>query len=197
MIRTTMTALALCLVPADCDAATAADDGAIVITALRTPVDATQVSSSVTVIDSQALESAQPLALSDVLDRTPSISMVRNGGYGQVTTLRIRGADPAETVMVIDGMRMTDPTTTAGRRAKTAGRAGDEHPLVFQREFHGSVIRRIQVRRRLSCSSVWRRRKVCRIKSRRPVNTGSQPSRRRPVGASCAICHFARPASPE
>ncbi len=114
MIRTTMTALALCLVPADCDAATAADDGAIVITALRTPVDATQVSSSVTVIDSQALDSAQPLALSDVLDRTPSISMVRNGGYGQVTTLRIRGADPAETVMVIDGMRMTDPTTTAG-----------------------------------------------------------------------------------
>ncbi len=113
----TMTALALCAAPAlftTTPAHAAADDGTIIVTALRTPVDETQVSSSVTVLDSQALDRAQPLALSDVLDRTPSISLARTGGYGQVTSLRIRGADPAETVMVIDGMRLTDPTAIAG-----------------------------------------------------------------------------------
>ena len=86
----------------------------IIVTALRTPVDETRVSSSVTVLDADDLALAQPLALTDVLDRTPGISVARTGGYGQVTSLRIRGADPAETVMVIDGMRMTDPTATNG-----------------------------------------------------------------------------------
>ena len=114
MTRLAMTTLVLCCVPVTAYAETNADDGTIIVTALRTPVDETQVSSSVTVLDTQALESAQPLALGDVLDRTPSISLARTGGYGQVTSLRIRGADPAETVMVIDGMRMTDPTATAG-----------------------------------------------------------------------------------
>jgi vitamin B12 transporter len=118
MIRNTMTALALCAVlglPVTANAETAADDGdTIIVTALRTPVDETRVSSSVTVLDTEALQQAQPLALSDVLDRTPGISLARTGGYGQVTSLRIRGADPAETVMVIDGMRMADPTAIAG-----------------------------------------------------------------------------------
>jgi vitamin B12 transporter len=115
MIRNTMTVLALCAVPAAAYAETAADDGnTIIVSALRTPVDETRVSSSVTVLDTAALEAAQPMALSDVLDRTPGISMARTGGYGQVTSLRIRGADPAETVMVIDGMRVADATAIAG-----------------------------------------------------------------------------------
>ena len=110
----TASALALLALPIGARAADAADDGTIIITALRTPVDATKVSASVTVIDSAALDQAQPLALSDVLDRTPSMAQARSGGYGQVTSLRIRGADPAETVLVFDGMRLSDPTAIAG-----------------------------------------------------------------------------------
>jgi len=97
-------------------AETPSSDGGdgIVVTALRTPVDSDRVSSSVTVLDADDLALAQPLALTDVLDRTPSVNVARNGGYGQVTSLRIRGADPAETIMVIDGMRMADPTSING-----------------------------------------------------------------------------------
>ena len=97
-------------------AETPSSDGGdgIVVTALRTPVDSDRVSSSVTVLDADDLALAQPLALTDVLDRTPSVTVARNGGYGQVTSLRIRGADPAETIMVIDGMRMADPTSING-----------------------------------------------------------------------------------
>jgi vitamin B12 transporter len=95
-----------------------APDGApadtIIVTALRTPVEADRVASSVTVLDATDLALAQPLALTDVLVRTPGMSLARNGGYGQVSSLRIRGADPAETVMVIDGMRMADAAATNG-----------------------------------------------------------------------------------
>ncbi len=86
----------------------------IVVTALRTPVPQTQVSSSVTVLDQQAIQAAQPLALIDVLERTPGIAVNRAGGYGETTGLSIRGADKDETVVVIDGMRVSDPTAPAG-----------------------------------------------------------------------------------
>lgn len=92
----------------------AAASDTIVVSALRTPVEADRVSSTVTVIDQAALDLAQPVAISNVLVTVPGISLARNGGFGQVTTLRIRGADPSQSVVVIDGMRLADPTATNG-----------------------------------------------------------------------------------
>lgn len=91
-----------------------APDSSIVVTALRTPVAQERVSSSVTVLDEAAIVENQPIALTDLLLRTPGISLSRNGGYGTATTLRIRGADGGQTVMVLDGMRLSDPSSTAG-----------------------------------------------------------------------------------
>ncbi|WP_067732393.1 TonB-dependent receptor plug domain-containing protein [Novosphingobium naphthalenivorans] len=91
-----------------------APDDSIVVTALRTPVAADRVSSSVTVLDEAAIVENQPIALTDILLRTPGISLSRNGGYGTTTSLRIRGADGGQTVMVLDGMRLSDPSSTAG-----------------------------------------------------------------------------------
>lgn len=87
----------------------------IVVTALRTPVPRDQVSSSVTVLDMAAIQQAQPVALTDVLQRTPGITVNRNGGYGQTTGLSIRGAGTGQTVVVIDGMRVSDPTAPDGK----------------------------------------------------------------------------------
>jgi len=66
------------------------------------------------VLDEAQIVAAQPIALTDILLRTPGISMSRNGGYGATTSLRIRGADAGQTVMVIDGMRLSDASSTAG-----------------------------------------------------------------------------------
>ncbi|MCP1469518.1 vitamin B12 transporter [Sphingobium sp. OAS761] len=98
-------------VPAQADEAPG--DG-IVVTALRTPVAQDRVSSTVTILDQAAITDAQPVALTDILLRTPGISLSRNGGYGMATSLRIRGADSGQTVMVLDGMRLSDPSSTAG-----------------------------------------------------------------------------------
>lgn len=86
----------------------------ILVSALRTPVAVERVSATVTVLDEPAIVALQPIALTDALLRTPGVSMSRNGGYGTTTSLRIRGADSGETVMVIDGMRLSDPSATAG-----------------------------------------------------------------------------------
>jgi len=56
--------------------------GEIVVSALRTPVDSDRVSSSVTILDLEEIEAEQPVAVTDILVRTPGISMSRNGGYG-------------------------------------------------------------------------------------------------------------------
>lgn len=86
----------------------------IVVTALRVPIERDRIASNVTVLDKEAIEQEQPIAISDVLVRTPGISLSRNGGYGTSTSLRIRGAHSGQTVFVIDGMRLADPSSTAG-----------------------------------------------------------------------------------
>src|SRR5689334_21454629 len=100
--------------PATGHAEEAGGDHSIIVTSLRTPVEQRRVSAIVTVLDEEAIRQQQPIALTDILLRTPGISLARNGGYGTTTSLRIRGADAAQSVMVIDGMRLSDPSATAG-----------------------------------------------------------------------------------
>src|SRR3546814_15151062 len=38
----------------------------------------------------------------------------RNGGYGAATSLRIRGAETDQTVVVIDGVKLNDPSSAGG-----------------------------------------------------------------------------------
>ncbi|BBD99165.1 TonB-dependent receptor [Sphingobium amiense] len=91
-----------------------APDPSIVVTALRSPVEQARTSATVTVLDEPAIRAQQPIALTDLLLRTPGISLTRNGGFGTATSLRIRGADASQTVMVIDGVRISDPSATGG-----------------------------------------------------------------------------------
>ena len=91
-----------------------APDSSIIVTALRSPVEQSEVSATVAVLDEAAIRAQQPIALTDLLVRTAGISLSRNGGFGTATSLRIRGADSSQTVMVIDGVRISDPSATGG-----------------------------------------------------------------------------------
>ena len=90
------------------------DDSGIVVTATRTPTPLDQVSASITVLDKAAIDRAQDIGATELLLRTPGISMSRNGGYGTATSLRIRGAESEQTVVVIDGVKLNDPSSTGG-----------------------------------------------------------------------------------
>lgn len=82
----------------------------LVVTATRSPQPADKVGASVTVIDHAQILARQVVVVSDVLATLPGISVQRSGGVGEATTLRIRGAEGGQTVVVVDGVKLNDPT---------------------------------------------------------------------------------------
>lgn len=98
--------------PAFAQETPSADD--IVVTAAGVPQDAGDVGQAVTVIDRATIEQRQTVALSDLLATTPGVTVSRSGGLGTLTSLNIRGAEAAQTLVLIDGVRVNDPSSAAG-----------------------------------------------------------------------------------
>ena len=90
------------------------DDRDVVVVANRAPTDRDRVAASVTVLDKADIDRAQDIGVTELLLRTPGVSIARNGGYGTATTLRIRGAETDQTVIVIDGVKLNDPAAIGG-----------------------------------------------------------------------------------
>jgi vitamin B12 transporter len=88
--------------------------GDVIVTANRSPQAADRVGQSVTVLTTEQIEASQAVAVVDLLVRTPGVSLSRNGGVGASTSLRIRGAETDQTVVVVDGVKLNDPSSTGG-----------------------------------------------------------------------------------
>ena len=86
----------------------------VVVTATRAPEPRELTGTSITVITAQDLADQQILVLSDALAETPGLAVVRNGGTGQPTSILLRGAEAGQTLVLIDGVRIEDPTATDG-----------------------------------------------------------------------------------
>jgi vitamin B12 transporter len=86
----------------------------IVIVANRAPEPLSRIGNSVTVLNDAAIKESQAVVVSDLLVQTPGLSFARNGGVGQPTSVYIRGGESDQTVVVIDGVQLNDPSTTGG-----------------------------------------------------------------------------------
>lgn len=86
----------------------------LVVVATRTPERLDQIGQSVTVLNEADIKSSQAVIVSDLLLRTPGVSYSRNGGPGEATSLRIRGAETDQTVVLIDGVKLNDPSQAGG-----------------------------------------------------------------------------------
>ena len=86
----------------------------IVVSATRTPQPLYKIGSSITVVTHDDIQSSQTVAVSDLLSQTPGVSFSRNGGVGGTTSLRIRGAETDQTIVIIDGVKLNDPSSTGG-----------------------------------------------------------------------------------
>ena len=96
------------------DALDSSEVDQIVVTAGRAADKLSEVPVSMTVIDAEVLRKRQVVVISDLLSRTPGISVTRNGGVGGSTQVRIRGAESDQTAVLIDGVKLNDPSTTGG-----------------------------------------------------------------------------------
>jgi vitamin B12 transporter len=86
----------------------------IVVVANRAPEPLSKIGNSVTVLNEDAIRESQKTIVSDLLVQTPGVTFARTGGVGQPTSIFIRGAESDQTVVVIDGVQLNDPSTTGG-----------------------------------------------------------------------------------
>lgn len=82
----------------------------IVVTSSRIETPLRQVATSITVIDRDKLDLKGYSSLADVLRTEASIGVSNAGGPGKATSLRIRGEEQYRTLVMIDGVDMSDPT---------------------------------------------------------------------------------------
>lgn len=86
----------------------------VIVVATRMAVSPDSVGNTVTVLNEAAIKESQAVIVSDLLATTPGITIARNGGPGTLTSVRIRGAEADQTLVLIDGVQMNDPSSTGG-----------------------------------------------------------------------------------
>lgn len=88
----------------------AAEPEVMVVTALRIPQPIHDVSGALSVIELDAERDGDRM-LGDVLRRIPGLALSQSGGFGQLTELRMRGGEANHTLVLLDGLELTNPTT--------------------------------------------------------------------------------------
>ena len=83
----------------------------IVVTANGIEQPRAEVGQSISVLDHKTLETSQVSVISDILRTVPGVSIARTGGVGGQTSAFIRGGESSQTLVLIDGVRINDPST--------------------------------------------------------------------------------------
>lgn len=86
----------------------------IVVTADRIEEPAEKTGSSISVISAAEIEKTGATGLADVLRSVPGVDVHEAGGIGTATSVAIRGSNPGETLVLIDGVRVGDSAATDG-----------------------------------------------------------------------------------
>jgi vitamin B12 transporter len=81
----------------------------IVVTASRTRLEPRQIGSAVTVVTRDRIEAEQILLAKDVLQDVPGVQ-ISNDRPGAVTSVYLRGADNDQVLVLLDGLKLGDPS---------------------------------------------------------------------------------------
>lgn len=77
---------------------------------IATPI--ARAGSAVSVITREEIEQAGQISVAELLRTVPGVSFTTSGGFGSSTDVRIRGAESQHTMVLIDGVPVTDTTST-------------------------------------------------------------------------------------
>lgn len=76
----------------------------------RVPQSLDQVGSAASLFTAEDIELQDLRVLDDVLQRLPGVAVTRSGGFGQNTQVRMRGFTTKHTLILVDGVRMNNPS---------------------------------------------------------------------------------------
>jgi len=83
----------------------------LTVTADRIEEPVGQTGASVTIIPAEKIEKLGSLNLADALRDVAGIQVTNAGGVGATTTVSLRGSQPGETLVLLDGIRIGGPTS--------------------------------------------------------------------------------------
>lgn len=112
---------------------------ALIVSALRVPREASTVTSAVSALDPRELENQGITQLRDALNASPGvIASSTSGQSGAISSLFIRGTRTADSLVVIDGMRLSDSNSPLGNLL-SGGRTHDVGSIEVLRGPQGAV----------------------------------------------------------
>lgn len=86
----------------------------IVISASLVETKRVETGSSITVLDEQYIKENQDRSVAELLHDVPGVSVASSGGVGKKTSVFIRGASSESTVVIIDGVKVNNRSSSNG-----------------------------------------------------------------------------------
>ncbi len=96
-------------------AISATDEGGdIVVTASGFAQPRIETGQAISVIDRERIEQLQAVSIGDALQLLPGVRIVKRGPVGSQTSAFLRGGNSSQTLVLIDGVRVNDPSSPNG-----------------------------------------------------------------------------------
>ena len=84
------------------------DDIVVTASGIEQPRD--EAGQAITIIDADTIETRQSVDVVDLLATTPGVRFSRTGSMGSVASISLRGAETTQTLVLIDGVKVNDPS---------------------------------------------------------------------------------------
>ncbi|WP_373492113.1 TonB-dependent receptor plug domain-containing protein [Parasphingorhabdus sp.] len=94
--------------------AMANEDPLIIVTATGIEQDIEDTGAAISVLTEADIREQQSISLAAILQELPGVNITNSGGLGSQTSIRIRGAENDHTLVLINGIRVNDPSTPDG-----------------------------------------------------------------------------------
>jgi vitamin B12 transporter len=82
----------------------------VVITATKTETPASQLGAAVTVVTGEEIDTRRYPTVDEALRQVPGVDIRRSGSFGKTTSISIRGANPNQVQVLVDGVRVKSST---------------------------------------------------------------------------------------
>ena len=86
----------------------------LIVTASRLDISADELTPSIEIVSSERINSQNASSVTELLRQVAGSNIIQQGGRGGITSILLRGGEPNFTVVLIDGVKVNDPTNTRG-----------------------------------------------------------------------------------